>query len=193
MDPTVTVRPAHPDDIPTLFVMKWQLALAERATHTVRASEADWQRDMFGPQAKFSALLAEQDATAIGMVTLTEHYAPGWIGPTLYVNDLYVVPARRRAGVGRALIAAAAAEAARCGAAFLELAVRQDNPARRLYRRIGFERLRGAETYILAGQNLRDACRTHDPEKLPAFQTRSCDDARTDAPAPGIVKIAKAR
>jgi ribosomal protein S18 acetylase RimI-like enzyme len=157
MDKAFTVRPARADDIPALCAMKWQLALAEGSTHTVRASEADWQRDMLGPHAKFSALVAEQAGTIIGMVTICERYIPGWVGPTLYVNDLYVLPAHRRAGVGTALLAAAAAERARRGAAFLELAVRPENPARRLYRRMGFARLRGAVTYILAGQGRLDA------------------------------------
>jgi ribosomal protein S18 acetylase RimI-like enzyme len=188
MGPSFTIRPARPDDVATLCAMKWQLALAERATHTVRASEADWQRDMFGPQPRFWGLLAEQDTAAIGMLTLTERYAPGWVGPTLYVNDLFVIPARRKAGVGKALIAAAATEALRRGSPFLELAVRQDNPARRLYRRMGFERLRGAETYILAGQGMRDASLQHEAGQLQPSRTRSCGDTTADMRAATAVK-----
>ena len=70
------------------------------------------------------------------------------------VNDVFVLPAFRRRGIATALLALAAAEAIRRGAPFLELNVRVDNPARRLYRQVGFARVRGAETYVLAGDAL---------------------------------------
>jgi len=149
-----TVRLARPEDVPALVLLKWQLALAERATHAVRAREADWQRDMFGPQPHFFAIVAESDATVIGMATIAERYSPGWVGALLCINDVFVLPAFRRRGVGEALLARAAAEAIGRGAPFLEINVREDNPARRLYRKIGFTRVRGAETYVLAGDAL---------------------------------------
>jgi ribosomal protein S18 acetylase RimI-like enzyme len=150
------VRLACPDDVPALVQLKWQLALAENATHVVRASEADWHRDMFGPQPRFLAVVAEADATVIGMATITQRFSPGWVGALFCVNDLFVQPAFRRKGIGEALLALAAAEALGRGAPFLEIMVREDNPARRLYRKIGFMRVRGAETHVLAGEALAE-------------------------------------
>jgi GNAT superfamily N-acetyltransferase len=152
--PAFTVRLAQPHDVPALVLLKWQLALAEEATHTVRASEADWRRDMFGPHPRFFAVVAEADASVLGMATVAERYSPGWVGALLCVNDLFVLPAFRRHRIGTALLARAAAEAVARGAPFLELQVGDDNPARRLYRKVGFARLRGAETYVLAGHAL---------------------------------------
>jgi ribosomal protein S18 acetylase RimI-like enzyme len=151
-----TVRLARPDDVSALVLLKWQHALAENATHAVRADEADWQRDMFGADPHFFAVIAEADATVIGMATIAERFSPGWIGALLCVNDVFVLPAFRRRGIAKALLGRAAAEAIHRGAPFLELNVRADNPARRLYRRVGFSRVRGAETYVLAGDALAE-------------------------------------
>jgi ribosomal protein S18 acetylase RimI-like enzyme len=146
-----TIRPARLEDVPALFLLKWQLALAEETTHTVRAGEADWQRDMFGPNPRFFAVVAEIDGTVAGMATLTERFYPGWIGPLLAINDLFVVPDHRGRGIGQALLAHVAADAIRRGAPFVELTVRNHNPARRLYRKAGFEPVRDTTTLVLAG------------------------------------------
>ena len=50
------VRPAEPKDIPALMRLKRLLAQDENA---VCASEADWLRDGFGPNAGFMAFVAE--------------------------------------------------------------------------------------------------------------------------------------
>ena len=152
--PPFAIRPARPDDVPSLCLLKWQLALAEGSTHTVRAGEADWQRDMFGAQPRFSAMVAEAASRLIGMATIVERFAPGWVGPLFVIDDLFVMPEHRRRGVGKALLAGAAAEAVRRGAPYVELTVRTKNPARRLYERAGFERVRGAMIYVLAGDAL---------------------------------------
>lgn len=149
-----TIRMARPDDVPALYVLKWHWALAEGSTHTLRASEADWQRDMFGPRPRFSAIVAESDGVLIGMATLVGRYSPAWVGPLFAIDDVFVTPERRKRGVGMALLARAAAEALRRGAPFVELMVRAQNPARRPYERAGFERVRGAMTYVLAGEAL---------------------------------------
>jgi GNAT superfamily N-acetyltransferase len=154
--PAFAVRLARPDDVPALVLLKWQLALAENAAHAVRAGEADWRRDMFGPQPRFFAVVAEVDATLIGMATVAQRFSPGWVGALMCVNDVFVQPAFRRQGIGEAVLALAAAEALGRGAPFLEIMVHADNPARRLYRKIGFTRVRGAETYVLAGDALAE-------------------------------------
>jgi ribosomal protein S18 acetylase RimI-like enzyme len=148
------VRLAQPEDVSALVLLKWQHALAENATHTVRAGEADWRREMFGPDPRFFAVVAETDGMVIGMATIAERFSPGWVGALLCVNDVFVLPAFRRRGIARALLTRAAAEAIRRAAPFLELNVRADNPARWLYRKVGFARVRGAETYVLAGDAL---------------------------------------
>jgi ribosomal protein S18 acetylase RimI-like enzyme len=149
-----TVRLARPDDVPALLVLKWQMALEEGAADTVRAREDDWQRDMFGPRPRFVALLAEAEGVPVGMATLVDRYYPGWVGPLRAIDDLFVLPEHRRRGIGKALVAAAAAEAMAGGAPFVELTVHENNArALRLYERIGFERV-PAVTLVLTGNAL---------------------------------------
>ena len=81
-------------------------------------------------------------------------YHPAWVGPPFALDDLFVTPKNRGHGIGKALLARAAAETLRRGAPFIELIVRAENPARRLYERVGFEPVRGAVTYVLAGNAL---------------------------------------
>ena len=152
--PPCTVRLALPEDVPTLCKLKWQFAQHEGATFAVRASAADWERDMFGPQPRFSAVIAEAAGAAIGMATITQRFCPGWVGPLCAIDDLFVLPEQRGRGVGKALLAGASAHTIRRGAPFVELTVREDNDAAiRLYEQIGFERV-PAIVLVLAGHPL---------------------------------------
>jgi ribosomal protein S18 acetylase RimI-like enzyme len=63
--------------------------------------------------------------------------------PLLNIHDLAVLPGRRGRGTGRALLAAAEAQALAEGCCKLTLEVQDDNtPARQLYDRFGFRDVR---------------------------------------------------
>jgi hypothetical protein len=72
------VRPAQPKDIPALMRLKRLLAQGENALHAVRASAADWLRDGFGPNAGFTAFVAEDFSGVIGMATCSGRVVTGW-------------------------------------------------------------------------------------------------------------------
>jgi ribosomal protein S18 acetylase RimI-like enzyme len=148
------VRSAIPADVPALLRLKRELAIAEGSEVAHRATEADWLRDGFGERRRFAAFVAEQTAQAVGMVTCSERYYTGWAGSTLYVQDIYVEPSYRRCGAGRALLCCVAALAAEQGNLFIELTVAESNPARRFYRRLGFERVLDCMNYVAAGEAL---------------------------------------
>jgi GNAT superfamily N-acetyltransferase len=84
------------------------------------------------------AFLAEDAAGApLGFASTSFSWDLG-DGPGAWLADLYVVPHARRAGVGRALVAAAARAAAADGATFLAWHVDDSNPgAQRFYRALG--------------------------------------------------------
>ena len=78
-------------------------------------------------------------AEAIGFAQLYPSYSSVSLGAVVTLNDLFVEPSYRRAGVARSLVEAAAASAAHVGAIRLELATQFTNtPARRLYASLGF-------------------------------------------------------
>jgi ribosomal protein S18 acetylase RimI-like enzyme len=154
--PSFHVRAARPMDIPALMRLKRLLAEGEDSLHAVRANEADWLRDGFGPVAGFTAFVAEADATGaiLGMATCSRRTITGWNGPVIFLQDLFVEPACRRHGIARALAARVAALACELGSPIVELTVRADNPAQNFYLRNGFQPVPQCLTFVLAGPAL---------------------------------------
>ena len=150
------VRAVRPSDVPALMRFKRLLAESDDCLHTVRATAADWLRDIFGPRPGFAALVAqaEYNRGLVAMATYSERIITGWNGPLVYLQDLFVEEPYRRQGVARALIARVAAHAKSIGSPMVELTVRADNPAQLLYQKSGFQMLPPCPTYVLAGPAL---------------------------------------
>ncbi len=142
------VRAALPEDVPVLVRMKLLLAMGEHAECAVCATERDWLRDAFGPNARFSAFVAEHDGVPVGMITCSERYYTGWPEPAIYVGDIFVELRFRRRGIARALLRHVAAHAIACGSPMIELTVRSDNTARDFYRRCGFQVVEECVNYV---------------------------------------------
>ena len=149
------VRSAQPTDIPALMRLKRQLAEGENALHAVRATEAHWLRDGFGPNAGFCAFVAEHGDRVICMATWSKRVITGWNGPILFLQDMFVETDHRQRGVARALMNRVAAHAREIGSPIVELTVRSDNPAAQaFYRNAGCMPLPQCLTYVLAGSSL---------------------------------------
>ena len=149
------VRSAQPTDIPALMRLKRQLAEGENSLHAVRATEAHWRRDGFGPNAGFCAFVAEHGDRVIGMATCSKRVITGWNGPILFLQDMFVETDHRQRGVARALMNRVAAHAREIGSPIVELTVRSDNPAAQaFYRNAGCMPLPQCLTYVLAGSSL---------------------------------------
>ncbi|MFZ5790242.1 MAG: GNAT family N-acetyltransferase [Pseudomonadota bacterium] len=132
-------RRAGPADAGAIAAMAAKLA-AHQGDGPSALTAAHVLRDGFGPNPAFAALVAEQRGEAIGYALWHSEYDTDHMRPSAYLIDLYVEPAWRGRGVGRALMAASAAEAAGRGAAMLSWTVKRGNEAaRRFYRRLGRE------------------------------------------------------
>lgn len=138
---SIHVRPATPADVPAILGMKRKLQAAHGTEFALRATADDWLRDGFGPNARFTAFVAEYDLILAGMITCSERYYTGWAGSTLYIQDMFVEADLRRRGIGKMLLARAAFHALDRKCPVIELTVRKDNPVRRLYRHLGFDRV----------------------------------------------------
>lgn len=176
------LRPATPSDIPEILAFIRELAEYERAPDSAVATHADLLRDGFGQTPRFHCLIAEgsepartnneqratnneQRATnnepramsngAAGFVLYFYNYST-WRGRTgIYIEDLFVRPAFRRRGIGKALFARVAAIAVAEGCPRLEWAVLNWNtPAIDFYRSLGAEPLSEWTTMRLAGEAL---------------------------------------
>jgi ribosomal protein S18 acetylase RimI-like enzyme len=153
------VRAALPADIPALMRLKRLLAEGENSLHAVRATEAHWLRDGFGPNSGFSAFVAEAGGngvgSVVGMATCSKRVITGWNGPIVFLQDLFVETEYRKHGIARALMARVAAFACEIGSPIVELTMRADNAAaQNFYREAGCMALPQCLTYVLAGPSL---------------------------------------
>ncbi|NNG02594.1 MAG: GNAT family N-acetyltransferase [Inquilinus sp.] len=150
-----SVRPAVRADAATILAMIRELARFERAEEQVHATAEDLERDGWGDTPRFEALIAEQDGTAVGFALFFHNYST-WEGRAgLFLEDLYVSPAARGSGAGRALVVRLARIAVERRCARFEFSVLDWNPARRFYEALGFEGLTEWIPYRLDGKALR--------------------------------------
>ena len=134
------IRFAEPADVPTLLALVRELADYERAADQVRATPELLHEALFGPKPAAEALIAEMDGAPVGMALFFHNFST-WTGRRgLYLEDLYVTPAARGAGVGKALLKRLAEIAVARGCARFEWAVLDWNqPAIDFYRAMGAE------------------------------------------------------
>jgi ribosomal protein S18 acetylase RimI-like enzyme len=103
-------------------------------------------------RAESVVFLAEREGRAVGFVQLYPLFSSTAARPRRLwlLNDLFVAPAARGTGVGRALLARARRLAEETGAAGLELVTARSNAtAQRLYESVGYRRDDGFLRYEL--------------------------------------------
>lgn len=146
----VTVRLAVKADAAAIHGLVAELARVRRMPEKVVSSAADIERDGFGDEPAFEALLAERDGRPVGLCLFFSSYST-WRGQRgIYVLDLVVADSIRSLGVGRRLLAETAALARARGAAYLRLSVDDDNlRAQRFYERTGLRHSTPEQIYVL--------------------------------------------
>ena len=126
------IRPAIPADLPRLRAMVH--ALAAHHGDPPACTPQALERDLFGPCAFLTVLIADGGYTALHPVAQLH-----WGLRGIEMHHLFVAPDQRGTGLGRALVAAAVAHARADGAAYLSLGTHPDNhAARAFYARLGF-------------------------------------------------------
>jgi ribosomal protein S18 acetylase RimI-like enzyme len=125
-EPQPTVRPALRSEL---------AALAEALVETSEAQlQNRWREQEMGYR---ELLVAELAGDLVGTVSISNSESPS---QSLHLFALEVAPERRGQGIGGAIVEDIVAEAERRGRRSVYLEVRVDNPARRLYHRLGFRR-----------------------------------------------------
>jgi GNAT superfamily N-acetyltransferase len=98
------IRSATPEDIPQILAFIRELAEYERAPEQAIAKGEDLMRDGWGKEPKFRVVIAEWQDTPAGFALFFYNYST-WQGqPGLYLEDLFVRPAFRGKGIGKALL-----------------------------------------------------------------------------------------
>ena len=140
--PEFRIRAATPSDVPCVLAFIRELAEYERLSHEVVADEATLSAALFGPGANAEALLGELiDETAVEPIAFAVyfHNFSTFLGRKgLYLEDLFVRPAHRGGGFGKAMLAHLAGLAVARGCGRFEWAVLDWNqPAIRFYEALG--------------------------------------------------------
>ena len=115
----IQVRPATAADIPLMHSLVRGLAEYEREPHSVQITEEQLLRDGFGPNHYYECLIAEEDGQPAGFALYFPIYST-WQGPSLHLEDLFVLPEFRGKGIGKALLKQVAAAAVKRGCARLQ-------------------------------------------------------------------------
>lgn len=152
----ITIRPAVPDDVPTILACIRGLAEYERLAHEVTATETELRESLFGARPQAEVLLALDGDMALGFALFFHNYSTFLARRGLYLEDLFVFPEHRARGVGRALLARLAALAVerRCGR--FEWSVLQWNvDAIRFYESLGARPMSEWTVYRVTGDALR--------------------------------------
>jgi len=135
---TIAIRSATPADLPLIAALIRDLAAYEKLDHEVRFDEAALGLHLFGPRPHAEVLIGEVDGVARGFTLFFHNFSTFEGRPGIWVEDLFVQPAARGAGLGRALLTRCAALAVERGCARLEWSVLKWNaPAIGLYVALG--------------------------------------------------------
>jgi len=101
---TISIRPATPNDVPTVASLIRALSQYEKLEHEVAMTEDKLRVSMFGPRPYAEALLAEEDGKPVGFALFFHNYSTFLAQPGLYLEDLYVLESHRGKGIGKALL-----------------------------------------------------------------------------------------
>jgi GNAT superfamily N-acetyltransferase len=154
------IRPGTARDVPTILALIKGLADYERLAHEVRATRAALRRHGFGRRRYFETLICSRGRTPIGFALYFFTYSTFLARPTLYLEDLFVVPPERGRGAGRALLRALARIAARRGCGRMEWTVLDWNaPSIGFYEGLGAQLRRDWILTRLTGEPLRRLAR----------------------------------
>ncbi len=111
------IRPATSADVGVVFDLINQLAVYEKLEDMVSGTPAMLHDALFGNRPSCECVVAIEDNIPVGFALFFTTYSTFLAKPGLYLEDLFVVPAARGHGYGKAVIVhlAALAVARGCG------------------------------------------------------------------------------
>jgi GNAT superfamily N-acetyltransferase len=131
----LNIRPATRADAPTIASLVRELADYEKLLPEAKATPEDFLRELESPNPVIHVLIAEWQGEPVGFALYFFNFSTFVGRPGLYLEDLFVRPAQRSHGIGRALLRALARIAEERGCGRMEWAVLDWNePALRFYK-----------------------------------------------------------
>lgn len=130
------------------------LADYEQLRHELHATEEQIARTLFGERPVAEALIAERGSQPVGYALFFPTFSSFLATRGIWLEDLFVLPSERGAGVGRALLAAVAARVPDAGGRLEWAALDWNELALGFYRGIGARLMDEWTSLRLDGQAL---------------------------------------
>src|SRR5262245_61798298 len=105
------IRPATVGDVPLILTFIRELADYEKLSDQVVVDGDALRAQLFGPRPAAEALLCFAGSEPVGFAVFFQSFSTFLGRPGLYLEDLFVRPAHRRRGIGRAMLEHLAREA----------------------------------------------------------------------------------
>jgi GNAT superfamily N-acetyltransferase len=135
---TPAIRFAARADLPAVVGLIRELAAYEKLEHLATATPERLEPHLFGERPAAECLVAEHDGRLVAFALFFHNFSTFLCKPGLYLEDLYVQPAARGAGLGRRLLQRLAAIAVERGCGRFEWSVLDWNvDAQAFYARMG--------------------------------------------------------
>jgi GNAT superfamily N-acetyltransferase len=132
------IRRANASDATALLALIDALAEYEKLDPPDTAAKQRLIKDLSGEHPRFEAYLAELDNRAVGYAVVFETYSSFLALPTLYLEDIFVLPDYRKMKIGATLFKAMVTEAYRRGCGRMEWSVLDWNQlAINFYKKLG--------------------------------------------------------
>jgi len=155
MTQSLNIRPAHPGDAPVILGFVQALAEYEKLRHEADLTLWDVEVSFFGVAPRVFCDIAELDGRPVGFAVWFYSYSTFRGRHGLYLEDLFVEPAARGVGAGKALLAGLARRCRDENLPRLDWAVLDWNaPSIAFYDSLGAETLDGWTTRRLTGAPL---------------------------------------
>ena len=157
MNDSLEIRSATAEDIPVILSLIRELATYEREPNAVVATEDSLREVLFGSRPAAQVLLASANTEPAGFAVYFYNFSTWLARPGLYLEDLFVRPALRGKGYGRALLTRLAQIAQQRGCGRMEWAVLDWNdPAIQFYRKLGAEPMSEWTTFRLTSDGIAE-------------------------------------
>jgi GNAT superfamily N-acetyltransferase len=101
---TPILRAARPDDVPAIVGLVRELARFEKLEHLCTVAPETLAPHLFGDKPVAECLVADEAGELVAFALFFTNFSTFLAKPGLYLEDLYVQPAHRGTGLGKALL-----------------------------------------------------------------------------------------
>jgi GNAT superfamily N-acetyltransferase len=163
---SVIVQKATPGDAPALLDLIHGLAVYEKLPPPDPAAHERLTNDLFGPRPRIEAYMGFFGTKAVAYAIVFETYSSFLALPTLYLEDIFVLPEYRSKRVGSTMFKTLLGEALKRGCGRMEWAVLDWNQlAIDFYERIGAAHMKEWLLYRLVRKDMERILKQHSDER----------------------------